>query len=588
MTKKKSHPQSQPSGSGEQSLIARLAEGSRQMSGALSERQIIEALFDQLKQLDPSELALFQYKMVKDQPLWANLRAGWQTPFPAGTELYLPDSPLQKLLTSPTPLFIPDVSADSRLSRPEISALTGNGIRSAAFLPLACGGHSFGMVMTGYTQPFAFDPPARQILTLLTNQAGASLVNQLFIQKSAYRAVQMDAAAKIAQAVGAIHSLQELLDSSVELLCTHFDLHYAGVFLIDDTGQWAELQAGSGEAGRRQLQEGHRLKLDDSSMVGWAITHGQARIALDVGEEAVHFRTPYLPGTRSEMALPLRYHHQILGALTIQSTEPAAFSQEDIAFLQIIADQLAVGVENARLFAELTERETQNTVLLEAIPDLLFRINREGVFVAVKGPEETPTMIPLDEIPGKSLFDIFPPDFAQTRYEDIQRCLETGQPQHFEYSLPIGDDVGHFEARMVRSGEDEVLTIIRNITERKKAELALKRSEARYRELIESANSIILRLNPRGEVLFINRFAQEFFGYTEDEIVGKNVVGTIVPQNDMADREFRQLLAELPHNPDQYSTNINENMCRDGRIVWISWSNRAIRDESGQVSEILC
>ncbi|NIO71151.1 MAG: GAF domain-containing protein, partial [Anaerolineae bacterium] len=96
------------------------------------------------------------------------------------------------------------------------------------------------------------------------------------------------------------------------------------------------------------LEAGHRLQVGGESMVGWCTTNLQARIALDVGEEAVRFDNPLLPETRSEMALPLISRGQVIGALTVQSTEVAAFSDEDIAVLQTMADHLAVTIDNAR------------------------------------------------------------------------------------------------------------------------------------------------------------------------------------------------------------------------------------------------
>jgi GAF domain-containing protein len=112
------------------------------------------------------------------------------------------------------------------------------------------------------------------------------------------------------------------------------------------------------------LERQHRLKIGGESMIGWCIQNRQARIALDVGQEAVRFQNPYLPETHSEMALPLISRDQVIGALTVQSTEQSAFSSEDITLLQTMADQLANAIENARLFAQTQKAlsETGNTV----------------------------------------------------------------------------------------------------------------------------------------------------------------------------------------------------------------------------------
>jgi PAS domain S-box-containing protein len=130
---------------------------------------------------------------------------------------------------------------------------------------------------------------------------------------------------------------------------------------------------------------------------------------------------------------------------------------------------------------------------------------------------------------------------------------------------------------------------IRDITEQKRAEVALKRSEEKYRELVESANSIIMRRDSMGKVTFVNEFAQRFFGYSEEEILGKNVVGTIVPKvESTSGRDLQSMIEDIGQNPDCYASNINENMRRGGERVWVAWTNKPIRDENGRVVEILC
>ncbi|HYA13496.1 MAG TPA: PAS domain S-box protein [Syntrophales bacterium] len=125
-------------------------------------------------------------------------------------------------------------------------------------------------------------------------------------------------------------------------------------------------------------------------------------------------------------------------------------------------------------------------------------------------------------------------------------------------------------------------------SDRRQSEEALKRSEEKYRELVENANSIILRRNRAGCVTFFNEFAQQFFGYREDEILGKNVVGTIVPEVESTGRDLKVMIEDIGLNPEKYVNNVNENITRNGERVWIAWTNKPIRDEKGQVTEILC
>jgi signal transduction histidine kinase/CheY-like chemotaxis protein/putative methionine-R-sulfoxide reductase with GAF domain len=172
----------------------------------------------------------------------------------------------------------------------------------------------------------------------------------------ARRTVQLQAAAEISRAASSTLDLDELLSHVVELARERFDLYYAGVFLMDEYGEWAVLRAGTGETGRRMLEQGHKLRVGGESMIGWCTAHGLPRIALDVGTEAVRFDNPLLPETRSELALPLIARGRVIGATTVQSSRVAAFSDEDVITLQTMAGQLANAVENARLFAAAKAR----------------------------------------------------------------------------------------------------------------------------------------------------------------------------------------------------------------------------------------
>ncbi len=166
------------------------------------------------------------------------------------------------------------------------------------------------------------------------------------------RAIQLQVAADVAREAAGIRQLDELLNHVVHQISERFGFYHAGIFLCDQVHEYAVLQAASSEGGRRMLERGHKLKIGQVGIVGYVTGSGAARIALDVGADAVFFNNPDLPQTRSEMALPLKAGNQVIGALDVQSTLPSAFKEEDIAILQILADQLALAIQNARLMEE--------------------------------------------------------------------------------------------------------------------------------------------------------------------------------------------------------------------------------------------
>ncbi len=125
------------------------------------------------------------------------------------------------------------------------------------------------------------------------------------------------------------------------------------------------------------------------------------------------------------------------------------------------------------------------------------------------------------------------------------------------------------------------------IQERNHAEEAMRRSEEKYRELVENANSIILRWDMDGNFTFFNEFAERFFGFSQDEIIGKNIVGTIVPATDTAGQDMVSLVEDIKRYPERYKTNANENVRKNGERVWISWTNKAVLDDRGKMIGIL-
>ncbi|MCX5815870.1 MAG: PAS domain S-box protein [Proteobacteria bacterium] len=119
-------------------------------------------------------------------------------------------------------------------------------------------------------------------------------------------------------------------------------------------------------------------------------------------------------------------------------------------------------------------------------------------------------------------------------------------------------------------------------------EEALNKSEDKYRKLVELANSIILQIDTNGNITFFNEYAQKFFGYTRNEIIGKNVIGTIVPRAESSGRDLTNLIETIRQNPEQHVVHENENTLKDGSRVWVLWANSIVLDESGHVTEILC
>ncbi len=171
----------------------------------------------------------------------------------------------------------------------------------------------------------------------------------------------LETAARVGQMITSILDLDDLLRHTVNIICAEFDFYYSGIFLISEDAKWAVLRAGYGEAGRRMMMENYKLPVDDKSIIGRAILDQLPQIASDVAGRESRFKNPFLPDTRSEIALPLIVDLTPLGALTVQSNQVNAFSEDDITSLQVMAEQVAIAINNAQLMKKL---EAANAELL--------------------------------------------------------------------------------------------------------------------------------------------------------------------------------------------------------------------------------
>ncbi|RPH62900.1 MAG: GAF domain-containing protein [Chloroflexi bacterium] len=171
-------------------------------------------------------------------------------------------------------------------------------------------------------------------------------------EKNLERANQLRTIAEISRSFTVVKNLDDLLPEIARKINEAFGFYHVGIFLDDEKDEYAVLRASNSAGGKKMLERGHRLRIGQIGIVGFVTGTGQARIALDVGDDVTYFDNPDLPNTRSEMALPLQSGGKIIGALDVQSVARAAFTQEDISILGLLADQISIAIQNARLFEE--------------------------------------------------------------------------------------------------------------------------------------------------------------------------------------------------------------------------------------------
>jgi len=252
----------------------------------------------------------------------------------------------------------------SHVSPTFVAQLASRAPRTWLGVPLVAGETVLGaVVVQDVEREHAFNEDDLEFLRTLATQAGNALHNLHLIEETRRRAVQLQTAAEIAREISLSLDVNEVLSKAVNLIRERFAFYHAAVFLLDAANEYAVIREATGEAGQQMKRSGHRLKIGSTSIVGYVTGSGEPLIVNDTSRDATYYPNPLLPETRAEAALPLKVGARILGALDVQSTQPYAFTEDAMAVLRILADQLAIAVLNSELFAETQEHLSQHRLL---------------------------------------------------------------------------------------------------------------------------------------------------------------------------------------------------------------------------------
>ncbi|MEO1286456.1 MAG: GAF domain-containing protein [Chloroflexota bacterium] len=296
--------------------------------------------------------------------------AGWQE----DNELDLVDVnlthnqfPAWTQLSSERVLTINDVhDMDNGLDDIERMSIESLDARSLVVMPLRASGRAIGAIWLGSQEAYDYTDRDLRIFQAFAEQTSLSLEAKRLLEQTEERARQLQTSAVISQNVGQILDLDVLLPQVVDLIKAQFTYDHVQIFLMDDENEWAMLRASTGEAGEKLLDAKHRLQRGSQSVIGKVTELGEPSIALDTADaNVVHQPNPFLPMTRSEMALPMIVKGEIVGALDVQSNSSNAFTDEDIQVLTLLSSQIAVAIDNARLYEETQRSASDMSFLFE-------------------------------------------------------------------------------------------------------------------------------------------------------------------------------------------------------------------------------
>ena len=256
-------------------------------------------------------------------------------------------------LSTETLLAIDDVAHDPRLSEEARRSFLGMAVGALVVVPLEIGGTTRAALLLGSGEARQHAEQELRIYQNVAELATIALQNVRLLTQTQRRARQLQTSAEVSRAVISILDMQQLLPRVVDLIRDNFGYDHVQIFLLDEERRSAVLKASTGEVGRTMLEQKWALEVGSDSVIGQVTAQAEAVIALDTADaKVVHRPNPYLPDTRSEMAVPLVARENVLGALDVQSVHARAFDEEDVQVLTALADQIAVALDNARLFQE--------------------------------------------------------------------------------------------------------------------------------------------------------------------------------------------------------------------------------------------
>ncbi|PZO41185.1 MAG: response regulator receiver protein [Pseudanabaena frigida] len=247
-----------------------------------------------------------------------------------------------------------------------------------------------------------------------------------------------------------------------------------------------------------------------------------------------------------------------------------------------LSEQQTALRDRERAEEELRRAVAKNQALIDTIPDLILRVNRDGYYIDAIPSDEIEAAYPLDLVIGKCILDVLPPERAQERMYYLERAFQTGETQFHEYQIQINGRWQYEEARIVVSGNNEATILIRDITDRKQAEISLRESEARYRLLAENINDLVCLHDYDGKYLYVSPSCETLLGYRDDEMLGQSPYDFFHPDDrDRIRQEAHMSAIEGKANPITYRMRQ-----KSGKYIWFETLTNPILDAMGQVIQL--
>ncbi len=339
--------------------------------------EVLQAFLDQLRGIVDCDACAFL--LLEGDVLHVAAGHGFSSPA-LGDRFDLGQQPgLRQLLADGLAVVLSDIGPDS----PFAMWAGSGGMRAGVAAPMIHVERAVGLILLLKHEPDYYSHKDGQWAMALAHQAAMALENARLHAESRRRARQLEAVSQVSHRVASILEVDALIVQVVHLIRETFGHYQAHIFLVDGRAQEIVLRECSGPADEALKRRGLRLKIGVEGITGWVAASGEALICNDVSQEPRYHPDELLPGTRSELAVPLRLGDVVVGVLDVQSEHLEAFHEDDCRAFQILADQVAIAVENANLFEQTGRQYEAMRVLHNISLEIASRLDTDEVLAEI-------------------------------------------------------------------------------------------------------------------------------------------------------------------------------------------------------------
>jgi len=402
----------------------------------------------------------------------------------------------------------------------------------------------------------------------------------------AQRASQLQIISQVAKKAASILDSDALLSYTAKAIPERLGYYHVDIFLVDQDQRYAVFATGSNPVVEKERKERNlRFKVGEEGMIGWVAKNGEPLLANDVSQEPRYLPDELLPETKSELVVPLKAEDQTIGVLDVDSDELNAFDEEDVLILRTLADQLAIAVENARMYKQAQQLAAFNESIVKNVLVGISVEDADGNFTFLNPAAAALLGYSADELIGQHWTTVVPPDqHAIVRTALRRRRREKGN----FYELEIIRKDGTRRCILV-SGSPQfeegyylgAQAVFTDITPQKQAEKEIRELNQYLESVIDNANVWLNVLDKEGNVLVWNKAAEEISGYLREEVVGHNKIWEWSYPHEEYRKELTAHTKAIIRDGkvrEGFETTIR---CKDGSSKVILWNERRLLDTKG-------